>query len=100
MMASAPVAIPNAVLTRASEIPVDRATESGEPALARAANERIMPNTVPNSPNRVPSVEIVAMTGRFCSIEGSSRAVLSSISFWMIRIFCSLVCPDARSTSL
>ena len=77
MMASAPVAIPNAVLTRASEIPVDRATESGEPALARAANERIMPNTVPNSPNRVPSVEIVAMTGRFCSIEGSSRAVLS-----------------------
>ena len=81
MMASAPVAIPNAVLTKASDIPVDRATESGAPALAKAANERIMPNTVPNSPNRVPNVEIVAMTGRFCSIEGSSRAVLSSISF-------------------
>ena len=85
--ANAPVAIPKAVFTRASEIPADRATESGDPALARAANDLIIPITVPSRPVSVPSVVIVAITTRFCSSVGSSSAVASSSSFWIFISF-------------
>lgn len=49
--------------------------------MARAANARIIPITVPSRPTRVPSVVIVAITGRFCSRVGSSSAVASSRRF-------------------
>ncbi|MFM2268338.1 MAG: hypothetical protein RL757_1779, partial [Bacteroidota bacterium] len=53
MMANADVPIPNAVLIKASEIPVDNATASGAPAVAIAWNDLIIPNTVPNNPVNV-----------------------------------------------
>ena len=40
MIANAEVPIPNAVLISASEIPVDNATASGAPAVARAYSIR------------------------------------------------------------
>lgn len=64
-MARAEVEIPKAVLIKASEIPVDKATASGAPAVAMAENARIIPNTVPNNPKRVATEEIVARITRF-----------------------------------
>ena len=73
--------IPNAVLIKASEIPADRATESGAPAVAKAENALIIPITVPISPTRVPMGAKVAMIGKFFCNIGNSNAVDSSISF-------------------
>src|SRR6476661_10645391 len=78
------VLIPKAVLYRASEIPNARLLAAPPPPSSeRAANERIIPITVPSRAIRVPSDTMVDKNTRFfCSI-GSSRAVASSTSCWM-----------------
>ena len=59
MIEKADVPIPNAVLYNASEIPLESPTASAEPALASAANARIMPITVPRRPTDVEIEAIV-----------------------------------------
>ena len=68
-------------IKKASEIPCDKAIESAPPPADNAANERIIPITVPSNPINVPKVVIVAIIGRFCCIIGISSAVASSSSF-------------------
>jgi hypothetical protein len=66
MIHTAEVPIPNAVFTRASEIPFARAEESVEPPeLPKAENALIIPITVPNRPIRVDTDANVAMIVRF-----------------------------------
>ena len=81
MVAKAELPIPNAVLIKASEIPFAKATESGEPADANAANARIIPNTVPNKAINVDTDAIVAITTKFFSKPGNSKVNDSSNSF-------------------
>ena len=73
--------IPSAVLIKASEIPVAKAVVSGAPAFERAANERIIPSTVPINPQSVAMVAQVYIITKFFESIGSSSAVASSISF-------------------
>jgi hypothetical protein len=79
MIARVEPVIPNAVLTRASEIPVERARASGAPDWARAANARIIPITVPIRPISTEIEAIVERITMFLERTGSSRAVASSI---------------------
>ena len=79
-MANAEVPIPSAVLIKASEIPVDKATASGAPELASAENALIIPITVPKRATNVPIEPIVERIGMLRSKIGISRAVDSSIS--------------------
>ena len=100
MRAHTAVRIPDAVLTSASEIPLESSAESGAPALPRAWNDLIIPTTVPNKPRRVPRVVIVAKIGRFCCNDGISRAVASSSCCWITASFCSLGRTVLASISL
>ncbi len=54
-MANADVPIPNAVLYNASEIPTDNSFAAPDPPLSapKLPKARIIPITVPNSPNNV-----------------------------------------------
>ena len=71
MIQTADVPIPNAVFTRASEIPFAKAVESVEPPeLPSAENALIIPITVPNSPIRVETEAKVAMIVKFFSNIG------------------------------
>src|SRR5574343_157149 len=91
MIATAEVPIPNAVLNNASEIPFDNSrAASPPPSSPRAENDLIIPNTVPNKPNRVATEAIVDKNTKFFSNIGNSRAVASSISFWIFNTFCSV----------
>ena len=74
-MARAEVPIPNAVLISASEIPVASAVESGAPALASAANERIIDLRYPEFRS---DVDVFYSSGALQDLQG--RAVDTIIS--------------------
>ena len=65
MIATVEPVIPRAVLIKASEIPFARATASGAPAVARAENALIIPNTVPIKPTSVAIEAQVEMITKF-----------------------------------
>jgi len=76
MIAIVEAVIPKAVLIKASEIPVASAEVSGEPCDI-AANERIIPNTVPIKPINVAIDAHVDKTERFLDNIGNSNEVAS-----------------------
>jgi hypothetical protein len=80
-IASVEPVIPNAVLTRASEIPCERARASGAPDCARAAKARIIPRTVPIRPINTDTDARVEKITMFLESIGSSSAVASSNDF-------------------
>ena len=88
MIAKVEAVIPNAVLIKASEIPVASAAVSGEP-FDIAANERIIPSTVPIKPIKVATEALVESTAKFLESIGNSNEVASSNSFFKDSNFCS-----------
>ena len=89
MIAKVDPMIPKAVLIKASEIPVAKAAVSGVPELANAANARIIPNTVPIKPIKVPIDAQVVMITKFLESIGNSKLVASSNSFSIAAFFSS-----------
>src|SRR5690606_37032246 len=99
-IANVDVAIPVAVLIKASEIPFANFAESGAPPVAKAENALIIPVIVPNKLTNVPIDTKVAKTFMFFSNIGISNAVVSSISFWIATTDFSASKPTLAETSL
>ena len=99
-MATQEPAIPKKVLIKASEIPVAKAEVSGAPALAKAENERIIPNTVPINPNKVAIEAQVDKITKFFESIGNSKEVASSKSFWIAATFSSFFKLLSADTNL